>query len=104
MADAPAAPAAVAAPTVRPEVSRDAWLMRGFVIVIGLYLVLTLAIPLVVMLSKSFQSRAGEFVGFANYARYFGTPALAYSIRNSFFVSILSTVITVPLAFGYVVV
>ncbi|MGH7333427.1 MAG: putative 2-aminoethylphosphonate ABC transporter permease subunit, partial [Candidatus Rokuibacteriota bacterium] len=75
--------------------------MRACMVLIGLYLVVTLAWPLWVLLSKSFQSRQGGFIGLANYAQYFATPALAYSIYNSFYVSILSTVITVPLAFVY---
>jgi iron(III) transport system permease protein len=70
-------------------------------VLIGLYLVVTLALPLWVMLSKSFQDHAGAFVGLANYVQYFSTPALAHSIYNSFLVSILSTAITVPLAFVY---
>jgi len=102
VADAVAArPAGVAAPAVKPEVGRDEWIMRGFMIFIGLFLVVTLAAPLLIMLSKSLQGARGDFVGLANYARYFSTPALAHSIYNSFFVSILSTVITVPLAFVY---
>ncbi len=95
-------PAAVpAAPVIKPEISRDEWIMRAFMVLIGLYLVATLAWPLWVLLSKSVQSRQGGFIGLANYAQYFATPALAYSIYNSFYVSILSTVITVPLAFVY---
>ena len=41
---------------------------------IGLYLVVTLALPLYVMLSKSLEAQGGELVGLANYARYFATP------------------------------
>ena len=88
-------------PAVKPQVSRDEWTMRSVMVLIGLYLVVTLALPLWVMLSKSFQDHDGAFVGLANYAQYFSTPALAHSIYNSFLVSILSTAITVPLAFVY---
>ena len=38
------------------------------------------------MLGKSVEDSKGAFVGFANYARYFETPALARSIGNSLFV------------------
>ena len=93
--------AAVPAPLIKAKVGRDEWTMRAFMVLIGLYLVATLALPLWAMLSKSFQNGAGEFVGLANYLHYFGTPALSYSIHNSFFVSIVSTLITVPLAFVY---
>ncbi|HSE94364.1 MAG TPA: putative 2-aminoethylphosphonate ABC transporter permease subunit, partial [Methylomirabilota bacterium] len=102
MSQVAAAPDAVrAAPAIRPQVGRDEWIMRGAMIVIGLGLVVTLALPLGVMLAKSFQNTKGEAVGLANYVQYFATPALARSIGNSFSVSILSTLITVPLAFVY---
>jgi iron(III) transport system permease protein len=89
------------AAVVRPESSRDDWLMRAFIGVIGLYLVVALALPLGLMLGKSLQGPRDEFVGLANYVRYFSTPALFQSIGNSLWVSILSTAITVPLAFVY---
>jgi iron(III) transport system permease protein len=75
--------------------------MRLFIGVIGLYLVAALALPLGLMLAKSFEGPHEEFVGLANYVRYFSTPALFQSIGNSLWVSILSTLITVPLAFVY---
>ena len=68
---------------------------------IGLYLVVTLALPLWIMLSKSLYGPKGGFVGLANYVQYFSTPALVQSVYHSLFVSILSTAITVPLAFVY---
>jgi iron(III) transport system permease protein len=99
---APAAsPVGVTAAAVRQHVSRDEWLLRALLALIGLYLVVTLALPLGVMLVKSVEDSKGAFVGLANYGRYFATPTLARSITNSLFVSLLSTVITVPLAFVY---
>ncbi len=41
---------------VKPKVSRDDWIMRGFMGVIGLYLLITLAFPLYAMMSKSFEA------------------------------------------------
>ncbi len=75
--------------------------MRLFIGVIGLYLVAALAVPLGLMLAKSLQGSQDQFVGLANYVQYFSTPALFRSIGNSLWVSILSTVITVPAAFLY---
>src|SRR3989442_829932 len=75
--------------------------MRVFLGVIGLYLVIALALPLGIMLGKSLQGPKDDFVGLANYSRYFSTPALFQSIGNSLWVSFLSTVITVPAAFFY---
>jgi iron(III) transport system permease protein len=89
------------AAVVRPESSRDDWLMRAFIGVIGLYLVVALALPLGLMLGKSLQGPKDEYVGLANYVRYFSTPALFQSIGNSLGVALLSTAITIPLAFVY---
>jgi iron(III) transport system permease protein len=75
--------------------------MRLLIGVIGLYLVLALALPLGTILWKSLETSRGEFVGLDNYVRYFSTPALFQSIGNSLWISALSTVITVPLAFVY---
>jgi len=75
--------------------------MRLFIVVIGLYLIAALALPLGLMLGKSLQGPREEFVGVANYVRYFSTPALFQSIGNSLWVSVLSTLITVPVAFVY---
>jgi iron(III) transport system permease protein len=91
----------VEGPAVRPEVSRDERIMRALMIPIALYLVVTLALPLAVMLGKSVQSASGGWVGLANFARYFATPALLAAVGNSFVVSIITTAITVPLAFLY---
>ena len=105
MAQVSAAPAVdppgVTAAVVKQQASRDDRLMRALLALIGLYLVVTLALPLGIMLAKSVQDSKGAFVGLANYARYFETPALAQSISNSLFVALLSTAITVPLAFLY---
>ena len=73
--------------------------MLVFILIIGSYLVVTLALPLYAILSKSFENNAGEFVGLANYFEYFGTPALVYSIQNSLTISLWTTVITVTIAF-----
>jgi hypothetical protein len=58
-----------AAAVVRQQVSRDDRLMRALLALIGLYLVVTLALPLGIMLAKSFQDSRGAFAGLANYAR-----------------------------------
>jgi iron(III) transport system permease protein len=75
--------------------------MRALLAVVALYLVVTLAVPLGLMLAKSLEGPAGAFVGLANYVQYFSTPALFRSIGNSLFVSVVSTAVTVPLAFVY---
>jgi len=85
---------------VKPALSRDDLVMRaGIVLFIG-FLAVAVALPLWALLSKSFENR-GEFVGLANYIRYFSTPALFASVWNSFYVAIITTAIVLPLAFIY---
>jgi iron(III) transport system permease protein len=86
---------------VKPKVSRDDWIMRGAMVLIAAFLVVALVLPLYTMLSKSVQDKAGDFIGLTNYAQYFGTPALFASIYNSLFVAVISTAITISLAFFY---
>jgi len=49
-------PAVLASRRVKPKLGRDDWIMRAFMAAIGLYLVVTLALPLYTMLSKSFST------------------------------------------------
>jgi iron(III) transport system permease protein len=89
-----------AAPRTRPFVNERVVAVAAIVIVVGL-LVIFLALPLWILLSKSVQGPDGSFVGFANFQRYFATPALVKSLWNSIFVALLTTAIVVPLAFVY---
>ncbi len=93
--------AALAAPAIRPKLGRDALAMRLLLALVGVYLLVTLALPLYAMLSKSVEAKDGSFIGLANYARYFATPALSYSIWNSLTVALITTLITVPVAFVF---
>jgi iron(III) transport system permease protein len=86
---------------VAPRLDWDALLLRAGVVMLVGWLLLTIALPLWALLSKSFQNTDGEFVGLANYIRYFSTPALFNSIFNSVWVAVISTLIVIPLAFVY---
>ena len=86
---------------VRRKLSSDDVIMRVGLLVLAAWLTLTVALPLWALLSKSFQNTAGEFVGLANYIRYFSTPALFQSFWNSLFVAAITTTIVLPLAFIY---
>ena len=74
---------------------------HAILLVAGAALALFLLAPLAMILVKSAQDRAGQFVGLANFAAYFATPALSRSIWNSAWVSALVTAVTIPLAFTF---
>ena len=72
-------------------------LVAGFALVLYFFIVL----PMGKIMWRSLLDNDGRWIGLANYARYFGTPAIAASITNSLFVALLSMALTVGLAFLY---
>ncbi len=86
---------------VQRKLSRDDIIVRASLLVLIAFLLLTIALPLGLLLSKSFQNAKGEFVGVANYVMYFSTPSLVDSLWNSIRVALLTTAIVIPLSFGY---
>lgn len=93
-----------AAPSTVPikrKYSRDDLIMGSVLAAIVAFLLLVIALPLGVLLSKSFQNSHGEFIGLANYVTYFSTPTLVASLWNSIWVALLTTAIVIPISFGY---
>ncbi|MFQ5971167.1 MAG: putative 2-aminoethylphosphonate ABC transporter permease subunit [Alphaproteobacteria bacterium] len=86
---------------LRPRLSRDDLIQGGGLVVMGLFLVVAVFLPLYLMLSKSFQDAEKNFIGFANYIEYFGTPALVSSVYHTITIGVVITVIVVTLAFIY---
>lgn len=77
---------------------------RVFSIVLWLYagaFTVLLALPLGMLIAKSFTDRGGDWVGISNYATYLSNPARYVSLTNSLFVSSLTAVIVTILAFGF---
>src|SRR4051812_39203826 len=90
------------APTVVRQ--RAHWTDRiahATLVLIAAALVAFLALPLFTILVKSLQSPDGAWIGVANFTSYLKTPALLQSLWNSVWVSLLVTVVTVPLAFVF---
>ncbi len=79
----------------------EVWLMRGLILLSGAFLVTFVLLPLYELIRRSMENRQGEFVGLENYLQYFSTPALAQSFANSLYISAMSTLITVTLAFVF---
>lgn len=80
---------------------RDDRLVLGLLVAFGAFFLLSLVLPVGLMLWRSVQDSAGNFVGLANYGTYFSTPGLSRSIGNSLFVAGSTTVIVLALAFVY---
>ena len=76
------------------------WLAaRGGLVLLAAGLFVFLTLPLATILLRSFEDRAGVFVGLANFVRYVQSPALAQSTWNTLGFATLSTLVVVPLAF-----
>ena len=66
---------------------------------VAAFLVLFLVCPLCILFAKAFQYKDGSFAGFTQFIKYFSSNAMVYSISNTFFIAIASTIIAVTLAF-----
>ncbi|MEO8558034.1 MAG: putative 2-aminoethylphosphonate ABC transporter permease subunit [Rhodospirillales bacterium] len=87
--------------TARPQGRSDRWIMVLVLILVGAFLALFFLIPLGTLLLRSFTDKDEAFIGLDNFIRYFSTPALFQSLWNSVWVSLVSTAITVTLAFTF---
>jgi len=65
------------------------------------FFLLIMAAPLCSLFVKAFMSQDGAFVGLANYAKYFSTPALSVSIFNTLEVSLIVAACASVLGFLY---
>ena len=77
----------------------EALVARGGVVLLAAALLVFLTVPLGSLLVRSLESRSGEFVGLANFAAYFSSPAFANSATNTLVFAALTTLFTVPQAF-----
>ncbi|KRT75493.1 MAG: 2-aminoethylphosphonate ABC transport system, permease protein [Candidatus Rokubacteria bacterium CSP1-6] len=96
-------PAGAAIPdrVVRRRLDRETALRYLLIALFGLFLYLFVLYPMAKVLWRSLLDNDGAFVGLANYVRYFSTPAIAASVTNSLYVSVVAMVVTVCLAFVY---
>jgi iron(III) transport system permease protein len=91
-------------PTAAALRQRAHWTDRiahAALLLVVLALVVFLALPLASILVKSLQNGEGAFVGLANFTSYLASPSLLTSLWHSVWVSLMVTVITLPLAFGF---
>ncbi|NRR04896.1 putative 2-aminoethylphosphonate ABC transporter permease subunit [Brevibacillus sp. RS1.1] len=56
-------------------------------------------LPLGQLFSKAFYNKNSQFIGLDNFVTYFSTPALAGSLNNTLYISGMTTLIAVTLAF-----
>lgn len=59
----------------------------------------TVLLPLTQLFSRAFYDSDGNFIGLDNFIAYFSTPALSQSLDNTLYISVMTTWISVTLAF-----
>ena len=83
-----------------PGLRWEAWLARAGLLAAALALFLTLAWPLLMILVKSVQDKNGNYAGLTGFLAYLATPSLLSSVQHSLAFALLTTLGTIPLAFG----
>ncbi len=86
---------------VRQRLGFEDYLRRLFFFLIFLGLFIFLIYPIFIGLVRSFQNESGDFVGLENYIDYFSSSTTSASLYHSLYISAMSMVITVVLAFIY---
>jgi iron(III) transport system permease protein len=87
--------------TSRWSLVAEAIAARGGLVLLACALFVFLTVPLAMILVRSVEGRAGDFVGLANFMQYVQSPSLAQSTRNTLVFAALTTLTTVPLAFAF---
>ncbi|OZI10803.1 phosphonate ABC transporter permease [Bacillaceae bacterium SAS-127] len=86
---------------IKQKVGKNEWLQRLLLLgMIGTFLLL-LVFPLYQLFVQAFYDKEGVFVGLDNFAQYFSSPTLVQSLKNTIFISSMTTLISVTLAFVY---
>ncbi|MBM4843036.1 putative 2-aminoethylphosphonate ABC transporter permease subunit [Vibrio parahaemolyticus] len=83
------------------RISRDNIVLFGLLAGLSTMMILFILMPLWSMLAKSVQNSDGEFVGLANFATYFSSSSLWFSVGNTFSLGLVVTTVVGILAFGY---
>ncbi|HSQ09942.1 MAG TPA: putative 2-aminoethylphosphonate ABC transporter permease subunit [Burkholderiaceae bacterium] len=83
----------------RAALAGEALAARGGLVLLAVALFVFLTVPLAMILVRAVEGRDGGFVGVANFIQYVRSPALAQSTLNTLEFALLTTVVTVPVAF-----
>jgi len=94
-----AGPAPVA--SRRLALAGEALAARGGLVLVAVALFVFLTAPLAAILIRAIQDKGGAYVGLANFAQYFASPAFSRSAGNTLTFALLTTFLTVPLAFAF---
>ncbi|MFF2158452.1 putative 2-aminoethylphosphonate ABC transporter permease subunit [Paenibacillus chitinolyticus] len=86
---------------IRRRHGKEERMQQALIALMIAVLAVTVLLPLIGLFSKAFYDKTGQFAGLENFVVYFTTPALLRSLLHTLNVSLLTTVISVGLAFLY---
>lgn len=85
----------------RQKAGLNEWLQRMLLLFSLLAAAIMLVFPLAALFVQAFFDSEGIFIGLLNFFRYFQSDILIQSLQNTFFVSGVTTVLSVSAAFVY---
>lgn len=80
---------------------KDHWLINIIIISIFLFLFISICLPISQILLKSFQDANHNWIGLSNYISFFSKESTLNPLLNSLYISTLTTIISVSLAYIY---
>jgi len=83
------------------RVDTENWVRWLLILLLCVWMVVVVLLPIFTLLSKAMVNDQDQFVGLANFVKYFQTPSLSHSLGNSIFVAVITTVISVSLGFVF---
>ena len=81
------------------EKTKDEVIKDILTLFIFAFLIIIIIFPIGMLICKSFQNNSGEYVGLKNFYDYFTSRNMIISLKNTLFVSTVSSVISIILAF-----
>lgn len=81
------------------EKTKDEIIKEILTLFILAFLIIIIIFPIGMLICKSFQNNSGEYVGLKNFYDYFTSRNMIISLKNTLFVSTVSSVISIILAF-----
>ncbi len=88
-------------PMIRQKNEHEQWIQKALVLIVFVSLFVSIIVPLGVLFRQALVDEAGAFIGFSHIRTYLSSPALVQSLTNTVYVSLMTTVVSVTLAFLY---
>ncbi|OIK12859.1 phosphonate ABC transporter permease [Bacillus sp. MUM 116] len=86
---------------IRQKTGKAEWLHKTLIVLMLVGLIVGIVLPLFQLLLEALKDKNGVYAGLANFVHYFQTPSLVQSMYNTLFISIVTGIISVVLAFFY---